>query len=63
MGRKSFRRNEISYLRIAATLAIVFLHTASALSDNSTKYALIMEQLFFFESIRNLMQWGVPIFI
>lgn len=56
------KRSELSALRIAATLAIICLHTASALSDNGPSYALSVDQQFFFESIRNLMLWGVPIF-
>lgn len=56
------KRGELSALRILATLSVVCLHTGSALSDNGLSYSLSVDQQFFFESIRNLMLWGVPIF-
>lgn len=52
----------ISKLRIYATFAVVLLHTASTLSENSDLFNLTTEQEVFFQCIHKLLMWAVPLF-
>lgn len=57
------KRMDLSILRIIATVAIVLLHTCSALSDNSILYSLSSTELYSLSSISLLMRWAVPVFL
>lgn len=50
-------------MRIAATLAVVFLHTNNTLSNNSEQFFLTKNQTVFFTTNNLLMNWGVPVFL
>lgn len=52
----------ISYLRIFATICVIYLHTCSTLTDNSSLFSLNNEQRMFFDIMHQLMAWTVPIF-
>lgn len=51
------------FLRIAATLAVVFLHTNNTLSNNSEQFFLTKNQMVFFTTNNLLMNWAVPVFL
>lgn len=53
----------LSLLRIAATVAIVFLHTSGTLSDNPDRYLLSAESFLFYTRMCNLSCWAVPCFM
>ncbi|QSI25470.1 acyltransferase family protein [Erysipelotrichaceae bacterium 66202529] len=53
----------MSLLRIAATLAVVFLHTNNTLSNNSEQFFLTKNQMVFFTTNNLLMNWAVPVFL
>lgn len=57
------KQADLSLLRIAATLAVVFLHTNNTLSNNSTQFSLTEEQVIFFTTNNLLMNWAVPVFL
>lgn len=52
----------ISYLRIFATVCVIFLHTCSTLTDNQSVFALNNGQRLFFEIMHQIMAWAVPAF-
>ena len=52
----------ISYLRIFATICVVFLHTCSTLTDNLDLFPLTVHQAFFFSVAYQSMYWAVPVF-
>lgn len=53
----------ISVLRIAATLAVVFLHTTSGILDRMDLFAISEEQKSFLALGKQYMNWAVPIFL
>lgn len=53
---------ELGILRIAATLAVLLLHTCNTLSNNRELFSLSQEQYQFFSIIKSLMNWAVPVF-
>ena len=56
------KQADISVLRIIATIAIVLLHTCSAMSDNYAAYSLAGTKLYILSSIALLLRWAVPAF-
>lgn len=54
--------SNISYLRIFATVCIVWLHTCSTLTDNNDLFSLTDTQYFFLGTGYHIMCWTVPIF-
>lgn len=56
------RLSYISYLRITATVCVIWLHTCSTLTDNRELFALSEAQNVFFGDYR-LMYWAVPVFL
>lgn len=52
----------VSVLRIIATLSVIWLHTCSTLSDNSTLFLLSGNELLFYKIGSQLMCFAVPIF-
>lgn len=57
------QRDDISLLRISATLAVIFLHTCNTLTSDFNRYNLSTSQTHFFTACHNIMNWGVPSFI
>lgn len=55
-------RVDISILRIAATLAVVFLHTNNTISNNRDIFLIDAEKMRFFSINNFLMNWAVPVF-
>lgn len=49
-------------MRIVSTLAVILLHTCSALIDNAMIYELSVDQYYVLTDIVHLMTWTVPIF-
>ena len=62
MDNLASKQADISLLRIAATLAVVFLHTNNTLSNNSEQFFLTRNQMVFFTTNNILMNWAVPVF-
>lgn len=56
------KRLDISIMRIAATLAVVLLHTNNTLCNNTEFFKLSYKQYIFFSTSNYLMNWAVPIF-
>lgn len=52
----------ISWLRILATISVVYLHTCSTLIDNPDLFILNKNQINFFNSSYQMMYWAVPVF-
>lgn len=55
MDTLACKQANISLLRIAATLAVVFLHTNNTLSNNSEQFFLTKNQMVFFTTNNLLM--------
>lgn len=56
------RNTGICYLRIFATICVVWLHTNSTLIDNPNLFKLTFEEQAFFSASYQMMYWAVPIF-
>ena len=56
------KQADISVMRIVSTLAVILLHTCSALTDNAMIYELSVDQYYVLTDIVHLMTWAVPIF-
>lgn len=56
------KRTGISYLRIFATICVVFIHTCSTLADNLELFSLTEYQKIFFSAAYQSMYWAVPVF-
>lgn len=56
-------RFDFCFLRIMATLAVIFLHTCNTISNNTSIYDLSIEELAFFTSGNYVMNWAVPAFL
>ena len=56
------RKSSFSYLRIAASAAVVLLHTCSTLLDNPDMFFLSAQEKLFFTGVKNMMAWAVPCF-
>ena len=56
------KRAGISYLRIIATVAVVFFHTCGILQSNQAIFSLTVSQNKFFSIGYHLMYWAVPVF-
>ena len=52
----------ISYLRIFATICIIWLHTCSTLCENQQLFAFDKTQSLFFSVSYQMMYWAVPVF-
>lgn len=52
----------ISYMRIFATVSVLYLHTCSTLTDNPGLFILSKNQTSFFRSSYQMMYWAVPVF-
>lgn len=52
----------ISYLRIFATICVIWLHTCSTLTDNQDLFILSQQQIPFFRAAYQMMYWAVPVF-
>lgn len=52
----------ISYLRIFATICVIYLHTCSTLSENQELFNLSKMQKIFFNASYQMMYWAVPVF-
>jgi len=59
---QSNRRVEISYLRIFATISVIWLHTCSTLAQNSDVFVMTEHQQIFFNFSYHIMYWAVPVF-
>lgn len=46
-NRKDFMQADISLLRVAATVAVIFLHTNNTLSNNTENFGMRKEQFIF----------------
>ncbi len=57
------RKQDISIMRIIATIAVIFLHTCNTISNNSDKYVLSDNQRVYFSLGVYLMNWSVPVFL
>lgn len=62
-NKQTNKKSDISLLRIAATLAVVFLHTNNTLSNNLSQFSLTENQTVFFTVNNVLMNWAVPVFL
>lgn len=60
MSKKYFAN--ISFLRIAATISVVFLHTCCTLSLNPETFDFSKSQEIFFQTGHQLFLWAVPVF-
>ena len=60
---KFSKQADISVMRIAATLAVIFLHTCNTISNNAENYNLSDTQMLFLTSGNYLMNWAVPMFL
>lgn len=56
------KQADISVLRIAATLAVILLHTCNTITNNSADYLITDSQHYVLTSITFLMNWAVPVF-
>ena len=56
------KKSGISYLRIFATVCVVFIHTCSTLTDNLELFSLTVYQKIFFSAAYQSMYWAVPAF-
>lgn len=56
------RQAYISYLRIFATIVVIWHHTCGTLAGNSTLFCLTHQQTLFYEAARQSVSWDVPIF-
>ena len=56
------KETSISFLRITATLAVVWLHTCSTLVENRNIFNLSWQQIQFYNSAYHAMNWAVPVF-
>ncbi len=56
------QKQDISLLRIIATLAVILLHTCSTLADNPERFQMTEIQALTLISIRDAMRWCVPVF-
>ena len=63
MAQADKRISGYSYLRIAATFAVMVLHVCTVLADNSDYYGLTFAERGFFTAIRHVVTWGVPCFV
>lgn len=52
----------ISYLRIFATICVIWLHTCSTLCENEQLFTLEKAQSLFFNASYQMMNWAVPVF-
>ena len=52
----------ISYLRIFATICVIWLHTCSTLYENPQIFNLDKKQSLFFNAASQTMSWAVPVF-
>lgn len=57
------KKISISVLRIFATIAVVWLHTCSTLTDNRNLFDLTEMQNSFFGAAYSIMNWAVPVFL
>lgn len=55
-------QKNISYLRIIATISVIWLHTCSTLAENTDLFYLTQEQIVFFTAAYQMMYWAVPVF-
>lgn len=62
VGKQTSRQAGISYLRIWATVCVVWLHTCSTLIDNPELFQMSDLQDWFFSAGFHIMRWAVPIF-
>lgn len=62
MTTQSFSKH-ISLLRIVATIAVVFLHTNSTLTDNRELFQLTENQFLFHLCAYRMLYWAVPVFL
>lgn len=56
------KQASISYLRILATICVIWAHTCSTLCDNPDLFDLNRAQGDFFNSSYQMMYWAVPVF-
>lgn len=57
------KQADISFLRIVATVGVIFLHTCNTISNNAENYDLTWMQTFVLTTGNYLMNWAVPIFL
>jgi len=60
-SRKPQRYADISLMRITAMLAVIFLHTNSAVVDQAAAYSLHEQHIFLMTLLKQLMNWAVPV--
>lgn len=53
----------LSYLRIFATVSVIWLHTCSTLTANLELFDLSRSQMNFFNAAYQMMDWAVPVFL
>lgn len=53
----------LSFLRIAATMAVVFMHTAGTVTAHPEMFVLTMSESFVYELYYEMMNWAVPVFM
>lgn len=56
------KQDNISYLRICATICVIWLHTCSTLSENRQMFFLTDLQYIFYNVAYQIMYWAVPVF-
>ena len=61
-GKNNNWQSCISYLRIFATICVIYLHTCSTLSENQELFDLSKMQKIFFNASYQMMYWAVPVF-
>ncbi len=62
-SKQASKLTDISLLRIVATIAVVFLHTNSTLTDNKELFQLTDNQYLFFLCAYRMLYWAVPVFL
>ena len=63
MPQSFSKRRDISILRRVATIAVVFLHTNSTLTDNHELFQLTDKQFLFHLCAYRVLYWAIPVFI
>lgn len=60
--KKQEKKASISRMRIVATLAVLFSHACSTLTENASIFSMTQTQHVFLQICLNLTKWAVPIF-
>lgn len=63
LSKQASKQVDISILRIVATIAVLFLHTNSTLTDNRELFQLTDSQYIFHLCVCQMLHWAVPVFL